>query len=136
MNPEDEQNDPVWKLLGEARPQEPGPFFARNVVREVRKLQDDTRSVPGFWSALFAKPAWLGAAAAVAIAIAMVFLINPKDNPVVDGSDPAAVDVPIEAALSVAELDEEIDSLDYLDELLAVQDTALLSDDDIAALLF
>ena len=32
----DWENDPVWKLVEEAKPSEAGPFFVRNVMREVR----------------------------------------------------------------------------------------------------
>ena len=35
MNPSDE-NDDLWKLLGQARQRKVSPFFARNVVREIR----------------------------------------------------------------------------------------------------
>ena len=48
MNPSDEQDD-LWKLLGHARQPKVSPFFARNVVREVRALRQER---PGFLSIL------------------------------------------------------------------------------------
>lgn len=44
MNPSDEQED-LWKLLGQARHSTASPFFARNVVREIRALHQEK---PGF----------------------------------------------------------------------------------------
>lgn len=37
-----EQDDPVWQLLGKASKQEPSAFFARNVIREARALTQPT----------------------------------------------------------------------------------------------
>lgn len=37
MNDEWEKNDPLWKLLGHAKPASVSPFFARNVLREIRQ---------------------------------------------------------------------------------------------------
>ena len=34
---ENESNDPLWDLLGQAKPVEVSPFFSRNVLREIRK---------------------------------------------------------------------------------------------------
>ena len=40
--PDQEQDDPVWQLLGNASKQEPSSFFARNVIRETRALAQPT----------------------------------------------------------------------------------------------
>jgi hypothetical protein len=37
MNDDWEKNDPLWELLGHAKPVSVSPFFARNVVREIRQ---------------------------------------------------------------------------------------------------
>jgi len=42
MQPED--HDDLWQLLGRARQPKVSPFLARNVVREVRMLQQERRS--------------------------------------------------------------------------------------------
>ncbi len=44
MNPSDD-NDDLWKLLGKARPAAVSPFFARNVVREVREMRQESHGV-------------------------------------------------------------------------------------------
>ena len=48
MNPSDE-NDDLWRLLGKARPPVISPFFARNVVREMRGARQEG---PGFLAML------------------------------------------------------------------------------------
>ena len=37
---QEEQDDPVWSLLGKASSHEPGSLFARNVIRETRLSQN------------------------------------------------------------------------------------------------
>ena len=44
-----EGHDDLWKLLGNARPPKVSPFFARNVVREIRGLRQEE---PGFFATL------------------------------------------------------------------------------------
>ena len=48
MNPSDEPDD-LWKLLGQARQPKVSPFFARNIVREVRALPQER---PGLFGML------------------------------------------------------------------------------------
>jgi len=40
--PDQEKNDPVWQLLGNASKKEPSDFFARNIIRETRALAQPT----------------------------------------------------------------------------------------------
>jgi len=40
--PDQEKNDPVWQLLGNASKQAPSDFFARNIIRETRALAQPT----------------------------------------------------------------------------------------------
>lgn len=49
MNPSDEQDD-LWKLLGQARSPKVSPFFARNAVREVRALRQEQPGLFGLLS--------------------------------------------------------------------------------------
>lgn len=37
---EKDSNDPLWDLLGNAKPVEVSPFFSRNVLREIRKQEE------------------------------------------------------------------------------------------------
>ncbi len=71
-SPEMEDNDPVWNLLNQASTPEPDPFFARNVVRSARLLEN-TSETKGAWisrvaslfSARSSRRLALGAAACV-----------------------------------------------------------------------
>jgi hypothetical protein len=76
MNPSDEQDD-LWKLLGKARQPAASPFFARNVVREVRGLQ---REQPGFLSLLRSRWKLTFAAAAVSCVLAVVAVDRVERN--------------------------------------------------------
>lgn len=61
MNTED--HDDLWELLGKARQPAPSPFFSRNVLREVRGLQQERRTV---WASLFFR--WRPLTATVCVA--------------------------------------------------------------------
>ncbi|MDQ3621258.1 MAG: hypothetical protein M3463_02045 [Verrucomicrobiota bacterium] len=47
MNRNDEHDD-LWELLGHARQETLSPFFARNVLRDVRHLQHGPSSIAGW----------------------------------------------------------------------------------------
>jgi len=66
MNQPDEHDD-LWHLLGKARRTNVSPFFARNVVREVRAQK---QSGPGFFTLLRRRWQFALASAAVASVIA------------------------------------------------------------------
>lgn len=161
MNPE-EKNDPVWNLLDQARTREASPAFVRNVVREVRVLGAGAREstgafgLLGFLSGSRSRLGWSSAALATlvagAFAVHALVQVPPPGNPstVVQGVAPAetpvyanlALDlIPVSApssenAPSLEAFEAELSDLDYLGELLAVQDTVLLSDEEIARMLY
>jgi hypothetical protein len=62
-----EEHDDLWELLGKARQPAPSPFFSRNVLREVRGLQQERRSL---WAAFFFRWQPLTATVCVAALIA------------------------------------------------------------------
>ena len=66
----DFENDPLWDLLGKADgPVQVSPFFARNVVREVRRSGANAPASAGFLASLLAlSRRWRVLAAAVAAA--------------------------------------------------------------------
>ena len=143
--PEEEKNDPTWELLKEARPPEVSPFFARNVLREVRQMED----ARGNRSALDQLLAWLtqptvarasvAAALIVAVMVFIAFQANEPGNTPVD--DLAEVSAPAPSLVEPAVVDdfdpaEEIENLEYLGELMAVTDPAMLDDSALADLLF
>ncbi len=62
MNHDDQ--DDLWKLLGQARPPRVSPFFSRNVLRAVREQQPEPRpnwltTLRSHWRGLFAATAVL-----------------------------------------------------------------------------
>lgn len=72
------ENDELWKLLGRARPPTVSPFFARNVVREVRQFRQEQ---PGFFSML--RRHWRLSAATAALAgvvTALAFQVVGNDS--------------------------------------------------------
>jgi len=103
--------DPLWDLLGKARTVEVSPYFARNVLREVRRTQQAGRpseTVPGWSSILFKR--WrlvLAAAAALCVvaATSTVFFQDHKNTLVLRSGD--------------------VEVICNLDELLASEDSAL-----------
>lgn len=58
-----EEHDDLWELLGKARQPAPSPFFSRNVLREVRGLQQERRTS---WTSFFFR--WQPLAATVCVA--------------------------------------------------------------------
>lgn len=59
------ENEPLWNLLGKASHREPSPFFARNVLREIR---DPAK--PAWFL-----PRWLAPAAFAAVTIGFAFTL-------------------------------------------------------------
>ena len=149
----DEHNDPVWKLLDKAKPVEIDPFFAKKTVREARRLEENRGGLSKFFSGIgswLTLPRLATAAAAVAV---VTFAVSQLNDPARPAGATASVEtapeetvapnekhiealVNIYAEAPVEELDDQFQSIDYLDNLVAVQDAALLTDEDIAALLF
>jgi hypothetical protein len=114
MKREDDQQ--LWDLLGQAKPRQLSPFFARNVVRRIRE-----RPARFEWLRSWLSPRRLVPATGVAIAVIATILAvhqpagrNPADSPpdVLVKIDPQDYDV-------VADLDE----------LLATEDNSLWDDD-------
>ncbi|MEO0417173.1 MAG: hypothetical protein AAF226_19730 [Verrucomicrobiota bacterium] len=143
MNPE-EQNDPVWNLLkeNENRP-EASPFFSRNVVREVRLLEDQKSK--GLFSIFSGRIALAGAACA-AIAVAAVWTITQNQS---GSTSLASADPKLETSPAITEVVEETDvietadvfadeleTIDYIGQLMAVADPSMLSDEAFGDIFF
>lgn len=122
-----EQNDPVWELLKQARPVEPSPFFARNVMREVRLRESERGSLGDLVRSFFRNRVALGLMATAAIAVALVVLNRPIDKA-----------EPVSGVAEASDFDpaSEYAEIEYFGELVAVADPATLSDDALADLLF
>lgn len=102
-----EDDEQLWDLLGRAPETKVSPFFARNVLRQVRQEQ----SKPGrFW--LSWRRLVPVSAVALAITAAVVFLHNPSSQP---GAVPEAPADPVIAQIDVQDYEVVAD----LDNLLA-----------------
>ncbi len=142
--PEDEKNDPVWDLLNQARPSDPSPFFSRNVVREIRRLEAERPTSPlaACW-AWIRQPLVAGPAMALLVIGAITLAVSsfPDDH---DGGAPVAQVEPASPAPASGsdavegEFDpaSEITNLAYLGEVMAVTDPSMLDDAALADLLF
>jgi hypothetical protein len=92
------ENDALWNLLGKASHRKASPFFARNVLREIRQ------SAKPAWRL----PRWLAPAAFAAIAVGFAFTL---------------VESPRHAASSMTpELAEYFDKAAMLDQIAPAVD--------------
>lgn len=132
------ENDPVWELLKSARQTKAAPSFVQDVMRQVREL-DVPRS--GRVISFFTSRQFLAVAAAVALMAVAGYLAMNGDSALGDGgaklANGAVENVETDALSALNdEIGVKIGELEYVDDLLAVQDPVLLSDADIAMLLF
>lgn len=148
-------NDPLWKVLGQARPVEPRPNFTQNVVRLARQTPQERgwmARLKGWWQERDSAPAGLAWAAVAAAAVlgtaAFVYLpeeAGPLPQVVITAPD-VPVTMPQEAPAAVAstdldfplipEFETEWKNLEQVGDLLAVHDTSLLTDSEINILLY
>tara|TARA_R110002096_G_scaffold267648_3_gene461421 strand:+ start:52 stop:453 length:402 start_codon:yes stop_codon:yes gene_type:complete len=129
-----EQNDPVWDLLKKVSYKTPGPFFARNTVREVRLMEENQLSVGARLLSFFGNPsvqACGAVAASIAIAL-LVFFPGSGESPTTSLANSVEV-AEVAAAFDPA---SEIEEIEYLGQLMAVTDPGKLSDDVLADLFF
>ena len=134
-------DDPLWKLMGKARPVVPRPNFTQNVLRAARQQPQATGWFPraSEWFAAWRLPLLSGAALALVLLIGLV--LAPKTN-----QDSEVAVVTTTPALTVPDADMEViadndvsvplDSLDHMDALVAMEDTSALSDTDLQFLLY
>ncbi|MCP5541444.1 MAG: hypothetical protein H7A53_11845 [Akkermansiaceae bacterium] len=134
-------NDPVWKLLGKARRTEAGPFFSRNVLRELRKLQAEGRDRESVWTRVGAwlfrpapAPALLTVASAAAIAWMATVAFRDAGSP--GATTVSAPDSPQTPIVTEFDPAREIGEVEYLGQLMAVADPSSLDDAAFADLLF
>lgn len=122
-----EPHDELWELLGKARPPKVSPFFARNVLRQVREQKEaDT----GFLTRvlhLFRRPVLAGAALAVVLSAGVLMWRS--------STGPETLAVVPDAKESQPVAQELVSSPDYeviiqLDELLAYEKNSVWIEDD------
>ena len=105
----------LWDLLGQARPAEVSPFFARNVIRRIRERGQR----PEWLRWLQAKTLIPATGLAVALVATMLLMQRPASlNPADDTPD------------VIAALDpQDYDIIADLDELMAADESNLWDDD-------
>lgn len=124
-----EENDPVWELLNQASRPDPSPFFSRNVVREVRKMESKP-SFSTWFSDLFRSPlAVTASVAAICVAAVCLSIWVPNDV----AAPPVAN---VEEASEKFDPANELEAVEYLGQLMAVADPGQLSDEALGDLLF
>ncbi len=138
-------NDPLWKVLGRAKPVEPRPNFLQNVMREARQTPQERgwlARVRGWWSEMEGVPAGLAWSAAAALVLAGALLMyEPGAAPRTVAQTPQ-IPAAAEPALSeadfplVPEFETEWNQMEQMGALLAVQDTSELTDTEIHLLLY
>ncbi|MDF1739470.1 MAG: hypothetical protein P1U86_09960 [Verrucomicrobiales bacterium] len=136
QEPNDPELEKVWELLNSAKTVEPSPYFSRNVLREVRRIEDEARTgwlsqVKAFFSVSALRPVMLGAVTCAIVTLAVVLTSNPDSA----GSSEPAI------ASTTGETEEfdpatEMAEVEYFGQLMAVADPAMLDDASIANLFF
>lgn len=136
-------NDPLWDLLGKAKPVVPRANFVQNVVREARQTAQERgmlAKIKGWWLdevSPFPRLGW-AAAAAVLVLTASVTLVSQQDT------RPSSVAAQISEEVLLTEIDfpivpefeSEWKNLEQVGDLVAVQDTTQLTDHEIHLLLY
>ena len=121
-----EQRDPLWELLGKTKNPEVSPFFARNVVREVRALQSRPSDAGGAGAlAAWIRRSWklvsVGSLTTVAAVVITFSAISPHHRAPV-GAVAAASQIP--AANS-----GDYEVISNLDTLVASENSNVWLDD-------
>ncbi len=138
-----EPNDSLWKLLGKAKPVEPRPNFTQNVLRAARH----TPQTRGWWAGisewLQARPSFLPRLSITAAALAALAAFAASELRTTNG--PALIAIrtaaPQSSAIASAEppllaVEAQLESVDQVSMLLALEDTSSLSDSEISFLLY
>jgi hypothetical protein len=119
-----EEKDDLWQLMGRANKPVASPFFARNVLREIRLAEEKRRT--GFfgffaWLRAHARIVSLGGIAAILVAGNGVSIMHPD----MFVSAPAA---PKETVATAAN-GKDYEVINHLDELLAYEENSIWLDD-------
>jgi len=128
-----EKNDPIWELLEHASEAKPSPFFARNVVREVHLEESPSERLGESLLSFFTKRFLNTAIAAAAMVTVIAFFPSGEtDSP----SQPLAQEVPTDIESTEFDPAMELDEVEYLGQLVAINDPGQLTDEALADLFF
>ncbi len=137
-------NDPIWKLLGKARPVEPRGNFTQNVMRAVRGMPQERGAMPAIraWFAetfgTWQRQALAGAAVAAFVLVVGLVSQTASTSSVSSSAVVATAPTQLDAdmALIAEDADLPLEGLDHMDALVAMEDTSALTDKEIAFLLY
>lgn len=136
-----EPNGPLWKLLGKAKPVEPRPNFTQNVLRAARQ----TPQSRGWWARLTEwfqdspstlSRAAIGVMAAVALTVVLAAQFRTSDTPATMVAQPLLPTASIVAEAPLLAVESQLESVDEVSMLLALEDTSTLTDSEINFLLY
>lgn len=140
-----ETGDPVWELLTKAKNVEPSPFFARNVLRELRRSEAESKGVfEGLrhglrqFAGLLRYPRLLLATgtAGVVAALALTLFLSTNSNHTDSGKSIPALLVSMDDHSNAFDPAAEMAAVEYLGQLMAVADPGQLDDSSLADLFF
>lgn len=138
MNDQDpESQDPVWRLLGKARPVDVRPQFSQRVLEAVH-LEREWKTRRWAWLRTVwtppTRPVWLGAAAA--LVVTGWWVARPRNGSGVAKAPVVATIAPDPADELADQIASELVMIDEVDDLLAPESAQDLGEEDIEQLLF
>lgn len=137
-------NDPLWNVLGQAKPVKLRANFVANVVREARQTPQDRGWLSRLKTLLYEREAGQGAmawamAAVVVIAGVWAFSSPEQSVSVITHQAPTAVTeehVLSEEELFLSSFELELKKLELESDLVAAEDTSELTASEIRMLLY
>jgi len=118
------EHDDLWQLLDKAKTPAVSPYFARNVLREIRTSSQERAGVLA-WLLGHWRPVSLGSIAVVLLALNSVQFFAPQKVPLAAIDDPKP---PVQiTANAPTKTDYEV--IKNLDELVAYEDHSIWLDD-------
>ena len=124
---QEEQHDPVWRLLGKASSHEPSAFFARNVIRETRLLENPTSKANSGIFAIFTPSRLALGAATCALAMASYQMWPGAEAPLAPGPVASETqDIPANALTELV-IEESLNA--------AAEDPTLFTRDEVVAMI-
>ena len=140
-------NDPLWKLLGEAREVEVRGNFTANVLRAARNTPQEKgwlaslrAMVRGESSVTWLRPGAVALFLVVLVAGGVVWLpkqaVQPQAVLASDGTPATPALSDEDMALIANDVDLALEGMNHLDTLVAMEDTSALTDTEIAFLLY
>ena len=134
-------NDPLWKLLGKARPVQVRGNFLANVLREARNTPQEKGWGYRLVSILKGEALpWQrpGRAVALVALLALVWLPQSSKTSIVAVAKTETVAPLADADMDLIanDVDLALEGMNHLDTLIAMEDTSALTDTEIAFLLY